>query len=276
MPSPVAKTYKLFLGGGFVRSESARAYLTSTGINVPRASRKDLREAVRTARGALPGWSSRTAYNRGQVLYRVAEMLSGRSREFAAALGGGRRAVREVDGCVAHLVFFAGCADKLAQLGGSVNQVAGPYFNFTIPEPVGVVAVIGANRPSFSGMVSHLAAALCGGNAVIALVSEEDPVPGLLLGEVLSTGDLPPGTVALLSGLRTELLPWLASHRDIDLVDCFGCTPEQARDVQTRAADSVKRVVGLHLGGEARGEALTPRLALQSMELKTVWHPVGV
>lgn len=276
MPQPVAKTYKLYLGGGFARSESGRSSLTAGGVNVPRASRKDLREAVRGARLALSGWSGRTAYNRGQVLYRMAEMLSGRSREFAAALGGGRPAAREVGECVEQLVFFAGCADKLTQLGGSVNAVAGPYFNFTVPEPVGVVAVVGANRPALSGIVGRIAAALCGGNTVVALVSEREPVPALLWGEVLATGDVPPAVVALLSGLRSELLPWVGSHRDIDAVDVQGCTADQVRDIQARAAESVKRVFGVGAEADNRSRTLSPRLALQSLELKTVWHPIGV
>ncbi|MGH7609582.1 MAG: aldehyde dehydrogenase family protein [Candidatus Dormibacteria bacterium] len=272
MARPVAKTYKLLIAGAFVRSESGRSYPTPAGINVPRASRKDLREAVRVARAALPGWSGRTAYNRGQVLYRVAEVLSGRSLEFARALGGGRAGARQVAAAIDHLVFYAGCADKLAQLGGSVNQVAGPYFNFTIPEPVGVVAVVAPGRPALLPLAAHLAASLCGGNVAIGLVSEEDPVPGLLLGEALASGDLPPGSVALLSGNRTELLPWLGSHRDLDLVDALGCTADQARELQVRAAASVKRV----LLADQVGPAPSPRLALQSLELKTVWHPVGV
>ncbi|MGH7611336.1 MAG: aldehyde dehydrogenase family protein, partial [Candidatus Dormibacteria bacterium] len=167
MAQAVAKTYKLLLGGAFVRSESQRSYLTAAGTNVPRASRKDLREAVRTARAAQPAWAQRTAYNRGQVLYRVAEVLSGRGSEFARLLGGGAAGSREVGRAIDHLVFYAGCADKLDQLGGSVNGVAGPYFNFTIPEPVGVVAVVAPGRPALQPLLSHLAAALCGGNAVI-------------------------------------------------------------------------------------------------------------
>lgn len=276
MAQSVAKTYKLFIGGGFARSESGRSSLTAAGINVPRASRKDLRDAVRGARAAFPTWAGRTAYNRGQVLYRMAEMLSGRSPEFAATLGGGRRAAREVCECVEQLVYFAGCADKLTQLGGSVNAVAGPYFNFSVPEPVGVVAVVGANQPALAGFLGRVAAALCGGNTVVALVSERDPVPGLLWGEVLATGDVPPGVVALLSGLRSELLPWLGSHRDIDAIDVRGCTAEQARDLQARAAASVTRVFGDGGAVGARAEALSPRLALQTLELKTVWHPIGV
>ncbi len=269
----VAKTAKLYLGGAFVRSESGRVYRTEVAANIPRASRKDLREAVRAARAAQPGWARRAAYNRGQVLYRVAEMLEGRRREFVAVLGGGRGAGREVDAGLEALVYFAGAADKLSQLSGSVNDVAGPYFNFTVPEPVGVVALVAGERPALLGLVVPLAAALCGGNCVVALVAETAPLPGLLLGEVLATGDIPPGVVALLSGLRSELLPWVGSHRDLDAVDAVGCTPEQLTALEERAADSVMRVLPPGAAGAAL--RLSPQLAVRTLEMKTIWHPVG-
>ncbi len=267
----VAKTAKLYIDGVFARSESGRVYPVGA-VNVPRASRKDVRDAVRAARAALPGWSQRTPYNRGQILYRVGEMLEARRSEFVAVLGGGRPAGREVDATLDALVYYAGCADKLAQLGGSVNQVAGPYFTFTIPEPVGVVGVVAPERPSLRPLLEHVAAALCGGNTVVALVSEGAPLPGLLAAELLATGDVPTGAAALLSGLRAELLPHLGSHRDVDAVDAVGCSDEQRRDLERRAADHVGRV----LSGGATGAAPSHRLALASLELKTVWHPIGV
>ena len=267
----VRKTYKLYVGGEFVRSESGRAYRPDGVVNVPRSSRKDLRDAIRTARGAFPGWAGRTAMNRGQILYRAAEMLDGRRAQFVELLGGGRRARREVDDCVDVLVWYAGWTDKLAQVAGTVNPVAGPYFNFTIPEPTGVVGLVAPDRPALGGLVRRLAPALCGGNTVLALTSEEAPIPALAFGEVLATSDFPSGVVNVLSGLRSELLPWLASHMDVNAVECAGCTEEQVADVERRAAANVKRVVRL----KSRDE-LSPYAATAFMEMKTVWHPIGV
>ncbi|MHB1499837.1 MAG: aldehyde dehydrogenase family protein [Candidatus Dormibacteria bacterium] len=269
---PVVKTPKLYLGGAFVRSESGRVYQPAASGNVPRGSRKDLRDAVRAARQAQPGWAALSAYNRGQVIYRIAEMLEASRSSMARALGGGRPAARELDACLEALVFFAGAADKLGQMGGSVNSVAGPFFNFTVPEPVGVVFLVAGDRQALLPLVTHLAASVCAGNAAVALVSPVRPLPGLLLGESLQTGDLPPGTINLLSGLPGEILGWAGSHRDIDLVDCCGCDQEQWRELSEAAADSVKRV----LAPELALVPLNPRLALRMMELKTVWHPVGV
>jgi acyl-CoA reductase-like NAD-dependent aldehyde dehydrogenase len=265
----VRKTYKLFANGEFVRSESGRSYRVD-GLNVPRASRKDVRDAVRAARAAVAGWSSRTAMNRGQVLYRVAEMLDARRQEFAALLGGGRRAGREVDTAVEAFVWYAGLTDKLAQLLGSVNPVAGPYFNFTIPEPTGVVGVVAPETPALAALARHVAPVLCGGSAVVALVPERQPLPALCLGEVLATSDVPPGVVNLLSGHRAELLPWLAAHMDLNAIDAAGCTPEQLAAVEEAAAGNVKRVVR-----PDHAEPLSPQRAAAFMELKTVWHPVG-
>jgi len=268
---PVAKTPKLFINGAFARSESGRVYQTTGRVNVPRASRKDLRDAVGAARKAQLGWGARTAYNRGQVLYRIAEMMEAGRGQVVDSLGGGRAAAGELDRCLGSLVFFAGVADKLVQLGGSVNSVAGPYFNFTIPEPVGVVVLVAPQQPALLPLVTGLAAAVCGGNAAVAIVSQIDPLPGLLLGELLQTGDLPPGVAALLSGIRTELLPWAGSHRDVDLLDACGCTSEEWTGLALAAADSVKRV----LPPAPATSRPTPELALRCMELKTVWHPVG-
>jgi acyl-CoA reductase-like NAD-dependent aldehyde dehydrogenase len=268
MAIAVRKTYKLFIGGQFVRSESGRADEVR-GVNVPRGSRKDVRDAVRAARSAFPGWSGRTAMNRGQVLYRAAEMLDARRPEFQRLLGGGRRAGREVDAAVETLVWYAGCTDKLHQLAGTVNPVAGPYFNFTLPEAVGVVGAVAPESPSLLGLVQRLAPALCGGSTVVALASEADPVPGLTLSEVLATSDLPAGSVNVVSGRRAELLRWLAGHLDVNAIDATGCTPAELASVQELAAGNVKRVV-------VTGAALTPDAATALMELKTVWHPIGV
>jgi acyl-CoA reductase-like NAD-dependent aldehyde dehydrogenase len=266
----VRKTYKLYAGGEFIRSESGRAYRPDGHTNVPRSSRKDLRDAVRFARVAFPGWSGRTAMNRGQILYRAAEMLDGRRAQFVELLGEGRRSRAEVDAAVETLVWYAGWTDKLAQVIGTVNPVAGPYFNFTIPEPTGVVGIVAPERPALLGLVRRLAPALCGGNTVVAMLSEPDPLPGLTLGEILATSDLPGGVVNLLSGFRKELLPWLAAHMDVNAIDAAGCTDQEITEIEQAAADNVKRVVR-----KGRRE-LSPESITVLMELKTVWHPIGV
>ena len=265
----VRKTYKLYAGGEFVRSESGRSY-RAEGSNVPRASRKDLRDAIRSARGAFPGWSRRTAMNRGQVLYRVAEMLDARRSQFAGLLGGGRPAGREVDAAVETLVWYAGLTDKLHQLVGTVNPVAGPYFNFTVPEPTGVVGVVAPDEPALLGVVSRLAPVLCGGCTAVVLTSEPRPLAALCLGEVVATSDVPGGVVNLLCGFRSELLPWLAAHMDVNAIDAGGCSDEELAAVEAAAAANVKRVV------RQDGGAPGPHRAAAFMEMKTIWHPVGV
>ena len=265
----VRKTYKLFAGGQFVRSESGRSY-RAEGYNVPLGSRKDVRDAVRFARSAFAGWSGRTAMNRGQILYRVAEMLEGRRSEFLDLLGGGRAAGREVDAAVDTWVWYAGWTDKIAQLAGTVNPVAGPYFNFTIPQPTGVVGVVAPERPALLGLVRRLAPALCGGNTLVALTSEPLPLAALTLGEVLATGDIPAGVVNILSGRRRELLPWLAAHMDVNAVDATGCDEEEVAAVEEAAAGNLKRVVRSARAG------LNPDAVTALMEFKTVWHPIGV
>jgi len=266
----VRKTYKLFIGGEFVRSESGRAYRFDGSVNVPRGSRKDLRDAVRSARGAVSGWAGRTAMNRGQILYRAAEMLDGRRVQFVELLGSSRAANKEVDDAVEALVWYAGWTDKLAQVIGGTNPVSGPYFNFTIPEPTGVVGVVAPESPALAVLVRRMAPALCGGNAVVVLAPEKDPLPALTLAEVLATSDLPAGVANVLSGFRHELLPWLAAHMDVNAIDVAGCTPDEVTEVEKAAADNVKRVVK-HPAGE-----LSPYLITAFMEMKTVWHPVGV
>ena len=266
----VRKTYKQYVGGEFVRSESGRAYRPDGSINVPRGSRKDLRDAVRAARGAFMGWSSRTAMNRGQILYRAAEMLDGRRTQFVELLGGGRQGRIELDDAVETLVWYAGWTDKLAQVTGTVNPVAGPYFNFTIPEPTGVVGIVAPESPALAGLVRRLAPALCGGNVVVALAPESRPLPALTLAEVLATSDFPSGVINVLSGQRKELLPWLAAHMDVNAIDVGGCTVHEVAEIEKAAADNVKRVVKMPPG------ELSPHLITAFMEMKTIWHPIGV
>jgi acyl-CoA reductase-like NAD-dependent aldehyde dehydrogenase len=260
---PVKKTYKLFISGAFPRSESGRTY-EAQGQNVARASRKDVRDAVTAARAAQPKWASATAYNRGQVIYRIAEMMEARAAEFAELASGRDEVERSID----RLVWYAGFADKLAQVIGSSNPVAGPYFNFTIPEPTGVVAVIAPDEPPLLGLVSRVAPAITGGNAVVAVASETAPLAAIELAEALATSDVPGGVVNLLTGYRAELAPWLASHMDVNAIDLTGANGLRA-DLETAAAENVKRVVH----GRPDGQSLADISAF--LELKTVWHPIG-
>jgi acyl-CoA reductase-like NAD-dependent aldehyde dehydrogenase len=260
---PVRKTYKLFIGGDFPRSESGRTY-EAEGQNVARASRKDVRDAVRAARGAFPKWAGLTAYNRGQVLYRLAEMVEARTSEFAE-LSGGRE---EVERAVDRIVWYAGWTDKLAQVLGSSNPVAGPYFNFTVPEPTGVVAVIAPEDPPLLGLISRVIPALTGGNSVVALASETRPLAAIELAEALATSDVPGGAVNLLTGRRSELAPWLASHMDVNAIDLTGADGD-AQELERAAAENVKRVV------RAEPDSQSPWEIESFLELKTVWHPVG-
>jgi len=266
----VRKTYKLFVNGEFVRSESGRAYQPHGNVNIPRGSRKDLRDAVRAARSAFGGWAGRTALNRGQILYRAAEMLDGRGAQFVELLGGGSAARRELDESVEMLVWYAGWTDKVQQVTGTVNPVSGPYFNFTIPEPTGVVAIVPPEEPPLAGLVRRLAPALCGGNVVVALAPESNPVPALTLAEVLATSDFPAGVVNVVSGLRKELLPWLAGHMDVNAIDAAGCTADEMKSIESLAADNVKRVI------KSPSDEVSPYLISAFMELKTIWHPIGM
>ncbi len=264
MRLPVRKTYKLFIGGAFPRSESGRTYLAE-GQNVARASRKDLRDAVRAARGAFPKWAAMTAYNRGQVLYRIAEMIESRRETFAALAGD----EAEVDAAVDRWVWYAGWADKIAQVLGASNPVAGPYFNFTIPEPTGVVGIVAPDRPPLVGLVSRLAPAIVGGNAVVAVASEERPLASIELAEALATSDVPDGVVNILTGYRAELAPWLAAHMDVNAIDLTGADG-LAPELERAAAENVKRVV------HGRPDGQSPWEIAAFLELKTVWHPIGV
>jgi acyl-CoA reductase-like NAD-dependent aldehyde dehydrogenase len=260
---PVKKTYKLYIGGKFPRSESGRTY-EAEGQNVARGSRKDVRDAVQAARGAQPKWASATAYNRGQVLYRIAEMMEARADEFASLCTGRAEVERAID----RWVWYAGFADKLAQVLGSTNPVAGPYFNFTIPEPTGVVAIVAPDEPPLLGLVSRIAPALTGGNAVVALASETRPLASIELAEAIATSDVPGGVVNLLTGQRAELAPWLASHMDVNAIDLTGANGLRA-DLERAAAENVKRVVTADPDAQSLWEISA------FLELKTVWHPVG-
>jgi acyl-CoA reductase-like NAD-dependent aldehyde dehydrogenase len=261
---PVRKTYKLYVGGAFPRSESGRTY-EAEGQNVARASRKDARDAVVAARKAVAGWSGMTAYNRGQVLYRIAEMLESRRVDLAAICTGKAEVERAID----RWVWYAGWADKLAQVLGGSNPVAGPYFNFTFPEPTGVVAVIAPEEPPLLGLVSRLAPAIVGGNAAVVVASETRPLAAVELAEVLATSDVPGGVVNILTGYRSELAPVLAAHMDVNAIDLTGADGLVA-DLEREAARNVKRVV---LGDPDRQ---SPWEIAAFLELKTVWHPIGV
>jgi acyl-CoA reductase-like NAD-dependent aldehyde dehydrogenase len=261
---PVKKTYKLYVGGEFPRSESGRTY-EAEGANVARASRKDLRDAVRTARQAFPKWAVMTAYNRGQVLYRIAEMMEARRAEFAELSSGPKEVERSID----RWVWYAGWSDKLAQVLGSSNPVAGPYFNFTVPEPTGVVGIVAPEEPPLEGLVSRLAPAIVGGNSAVVIASETSPLAAVELAEVLATSDVPGGVVNLLTGYRSELAPILAAHMDVNALDLAGADGEVA-ELERLAADNVKRVV------RGSADSQSPWEAAAFLELKTVWHPIGV
>jgi acyl-CoA reductase-like NAD-dependent aldehyde dehydrogenase len=260
---PVRKTYKLFVGGAFPRSESGRTYLAEEQ-NVARASRKDVRDAVRAARGAFKGWAGLTAYNRGQILYRVAEMLEGRRADFAALTS-----KKEVDAAIDRVVWYAGWADKLPQVLGGSNPVAGSYFNFTVPEPTGVVGVLAPEEPPLLGLVTRLAPVLVGGNVAVVVASEPRPLAAIELAEVLATSDVPGGVVNILTGQRRELAPVLASHMDVNALDVAGADGD-AGELERLAADNVKRVV------HGRADVQSPWEIASFLELKTVWHPIGV
>jgi acyl-CoA reductase-like NAD-dependent aldehyde dehydrogenase len=270
----VRKTYKLFIGGKFPRSESGRSYLVQD-TNVALASRKDVRDAVVAARAAVRGWSGATAYNRGQILYRIAEMLEGRRDQFAAELGGGKRRLSEVDAAIDRWVWYAGWSDKIAQVYGNANPVAGPFFNISAPEPTGVVGVVAPAEPALLGLVSVVAPAIVTGNAVVVLASETQPLPAISLAEVLATSDLPGGVVNILTGRPSETAPWLASHMDVNAIDLSGVTdPALAADLEVAAADNLKRVVrpaSVDWTADPGIDRMVPFL-----ETKTVWHPKGI
>ena len=272
----VRKTYKLYINGAFPRSESGRSYEVkatdgSFAANAVRASRKDVRDAVAAARKAWPSWSGLTGYNRGQVLYRVAEIMESRRDELIAEVAraeGKRGAAAQVDGAIDTWVWYAGWTDKVAQVLGGMNPVAGPYFNITTPESIGVVGIVAPAAPSLGGLVARLAPALCAGNAAVLVASEEHPLPAIALAECLATSDVPSGVVNLLTGLAWELVPALASHLDVDAIDVSGVAEAALTDVETSAAENVKRIV-------RPGEVRSPYEVSAFMEMKTVWHPKG-
>jgi len=280
----VRKTYKLYIAGAFPRSESGRSYPVASPVgellaHVAQASRKDVRDAVVAARKAFPGWSGATAYNRGQVLYRIAEMLDGRREQFAAEVraaegGSAAAAVATVEHAIDRWVWYAGWADKYAQVTGSANPVAGPYFNFSLPEPTGVVGALAPQESSLLGLVSVVAPIITTGNTTVIVASRERPLPAVSLTEVLATSDLPGGVVNLLTGFPAELAPWLASHRDVNAIDLTGVDPADRPALQRAAADNVKRVFA-PADEDWQPDPSTARLAA-FVETKTVWHPVGV
>jgi acyl-CoA reductase-like NAD-dependent aldehyde dehydrogenase len=279
----VRKTYKLYIGGAFPRSESGRSYVVTDHqggflANAAMASRKDARDAVAAARKAFAGWPAATAYNRGQVLYRVAELLEGRRGQFAAEVRSAeglaaRQAEAVVDAAIDRWVWYAGWADKVAQVRGTANPVAGPFFNFSVPEPTGVVAVIAPGASSLLGFVSVVAPAVVTGNTVVALASERCPLPAVSLTEVLATSDVPAGVINVLTGRTAEVAPWLASHMDVNAIDLTGAPPEMAGDLAVAAAENLKRVVRPAADDWAEPPTLNRMLAY--LETKTVWHPVG-
>jgi acyl-CoA reductase-like NAD-dependent aldehyde dehydrogenase len=282
----VRKTYKLYVGGAFPRSESGRTYEVSSAhgqflANAALASRKDARDAVVAARKAVPGWSAATAYNRGQVLYQVAEMLEGRRAQFVAEVADAeglkpRPAAEVVDAAVDRWVWYAGWSDKIHQVQGSSNPVAGPYFDFSVPEPTGVVAVVAPPDSSLLGLVSVVAPIIVTGNTAVVVASEERPLPAITLAEVLATSDLPGGVVNLLTGRAAEIAPWLASHMDVNAIDLAGVTDQElATELEAAAAENLKRVVRpLAAPPDWAADPGLDRM-LAFLETKTVWHPVG-
>jgi acyl-CoA reductase-like NAD-dependent aldehyde dehydrogenase len=290
----VRKTYKLYLGGAFPRSESGRSYPVRTPggellAYAAQGSRKDARDAVRAARSAFAGWSGATAYNRGQVLYRVAEVLEGRAAQFAEEVAAAEglsaaRAKAQVTAAIDRWVWYAGWPDKVAQIAGSSNAVAGPYLNVSTPEPTGVVAIVAPAQSSLLGLVSVLAPVIATGNTAVLAASHERPLPAITLGEVLATSDVPGGVVNILTGDPAELAPVLAGHMDVNAIDVSGAAPDAATDLERLAAGNLKRVLS-SAGRDSAGrdsadadwlaEPGTRRL-LSFLEIKTVWHPAGV
>jgi acyl-CoA reductase-like NAD-dependent aldehyde dehydrogenase len=282
----VRKTYKLYVNGAFPRSESGRTYEVTDPrggflANAAWASRKDARDAVVAARAAFARWSGATAYNRGQVLYRVAEVMEGRAAQFAEEVAAGEglsasRARAAVGAAVDRWVWYAGWTDKLGAVLGAANPVAGPYFDFSLPEPTGVVAVLAPQRSSLLGLVSVLAPVLAGGNTAVVVTSRTRPLPAVTLGEVLATSDVPGGVANLLTGDAAEIGPWLAEHDDVDAVDLTGAPADRAMELERLAAGSIKRVV--RPPAEEPDWATGPGLTRLTpfLETKTVWHPIGL
>ncbi|MDJ0465083.1 aldehyde dehydrogenase family protein [Streptomyces sp. H27-C3] len=282
----VFKTYKLYVGGKFPRSESGRVYEVQDSkgkwlANAPLSSRKDARDAVVAARKAFGGWAGATAYNRGQVLYRVAEMLEGRKdqfvREVAEAEGLSKsKAAAVVDAAIDRWVWYAGWTDKIAQIVGGANPVAGPFFNLSTPEPTGVVTVIAPQDSSLLGLVSVVAPVVATGNTVVVVASEKSPLPALSLGEVLATSDVPGGVVNILTGRTAEITPSLAAHQDVNAIDLTGADAALATELEIAAADNLKRVLRPQAvdAVDWSADPGTHRMTA-FLETKTVWHPTG-
>ena len=275
----VLKTYKLFIAGAFPRSESGRVYAVKGAkgehlANPALASRKDLRDAVVAARGAFAGWSSATSYNRGQILYRMAEILEGRTEQLVAeimALEGVtlKAATSQVQESVDLLVWYAGWTDKISSIAGSTNPVSGPYYNFSTPEPIGVVAIFSAAKPALLNFVGALAAVITSGNTAVVIASEKFPLPAITFSEIMATSDLPSGVVNVLTGSSAELAPWVASHMDIDAIDASGLNSRQLKEAQIAGAMNLKRI-------RIHAAAKSVNRVLDFMETKTVWHPIGI
>ena len=274
----VKKTYKLFINGAFPRSESGRTYevKNSKGVFVANqclASRKDLRDAVVAARAAHAGWNKATAYNRGQILYRIAEMLEGRRGQFIEEIvnvtGATKtKADKEVTEAIDRLVWYAGWTDKIASLAGSTNPVAGPFYNFTIPESMGVVAAIAPETPSLLGLIDAIAPIITSGNTVVVLASTKAPLSAMTFAEVLATSDLPAGVINILTGKKDEIAPWMASHMDIDALDISGLSSKKHADIKVAGAENLKRIHSF--------KSADPGRIIAFMEAKTVWHPIGL
>jgi acyl-CoA reductase-like NAD-dependent aldehyde dehydrogenase len=275
----IKKTYKLFIGGAFPRSESGRTYEVKDSkgnfiANPSLASRKDLRDCVVAARSAHSGWAGATAFNRGQILYRIAEMMEGRSAQFVdeiVALEGvtPSAAKKQVEEAIDLWVWYSGWCDKIGSIYGSTNAVSGSFYNFTIPESLGVVAVFAPAKPSLLGLVQSLAPVLAGGNTAIVIASEKYPLGAITLSEALGTSDVPGGVINILTGSSAELAPWIGSHMDIDGIDASGLSTAQEKELRIAGADNLKRIFSFK-------EAKSPQRVLSFMENKTVWHPIGV
>jgi len=281
---PVAKTYKIYIGGKFPRTESGRYYALkdATGnviANISRSSRKDFRNAVVAARGAVAGWSSANAYLRGQILYRIAEMLEGRREQFVAEqmLQGvaKRSAQKDVDAAIDRLVYYAGWADKYQQIFSAVNPVASSHFNFSVLEPTGVVAIMAPEASGLLGLVSNIAPAIVGGNTCVVLASESQPLNAVSFAEVLHASDVPGGVVNLLTGHRSELATQFASHMDVNAVVFCDADEDTAREIQQQAAENIKRVIARTDVKWSKDAAASPYLIQDTQETKTTWHPIG-
>ncbi|MDP3071760.1 MAG: aldehyde dehydrogenase family protein [Opitutaceae bacterium] len=281
----ITKTPKPYVGGAFIRSESGRTFPVSDAAgnffaNIPQCTRKDLRNAVEAAAKAGPGWAKRTAYNRGQILYRLGEMLEGRRAELIDTLvrfGGTKAAAaKEVEVATDRLIYYAGWADKYEQVLGNVNPVASPHFNFTVTEPMGVIGVIAPAAPALLGLVSLVAPLIVSGNTVVALASEKTPYPSILLGEMLATSDLPGGVVNLLTGFRPELVPTFATHTHLRAISAAGLSADESKAIRLGAAESVKRVHCLADETRWLSDAAQDLYAIrEGLEFKTTWHPIG-